>query len=276
VFGFASQLSGTPYAITVRTQPSNPVQACFVQAGSGTVAGAGVAASVICAPRSCAERKLATPTEPDGTYYVDPDGSGPLAPIQVSCDQTTDHGGWTLLAWDANTFMYPNGVPYPGLAYCASLACIRGSGVPATHVNALLERSAEFGQGQSVDRLIKATFESLGTYEYAGKYSYGSLSTVSVVYGPTVCNPGGALTGTYTGLVDGGVSATVYLDQHLAYGTQDYSADTNSYIWSPASAEGPCVGNADPAPSSFLGTWAGPQYGPVLRNASGSYSVWIR
>ena len=57
---FPSQLSGTPYAITVLTQPSAPVQACFVVGGTGTVAGAPVAAQVSCHPPA----RTATPSAP--------------------------------------------------------------------------------------------------------------------------------------------------------------------------------------------------------------------
>ncbi len=37
-------------------------------------------------------------TASDGTYYIDPDGSGPIQPFAVWCDMTRDGGGWTLMA----------------------------------------------------------------------------------------------------------------------------------------------------------------------------------
>ena len=33
----------------------------------------------------------------DGVYRIDPDGSGPTAPVNVTCAMTTDGGGWTLI-----------------------------------------------------------------------------------------------------------------------------------------------------------------------------------
>lgn len=35
---------------------------------------------------------------PSGVYTIDPDGTGPLAPISAYCDMTTDDGGWMLMA----------------------------------------------------------------------------------------------------------------------------------------------------------------------------------
>lgn len=48
-------------------------------------------------PTSCAALKAENPSAPSGTYTVDPDGSGPLAPFTVTCNMTEGGGGWTVL-----------------------------------------------------------------------------------------------------------------------------------------------------------------------------------
>ncbi|MCA9574090.1 MAG: hypothetical protein KC668_01595 [Myxococcales bacterium] len=46
---------------------------------------------------TCLALLTADPALGDGTYPLDVDGSGPLAPMQVSCDMTTEGGGWMLV-----------------------------------------------------------------------------------------------------------------------------------------------------------------------------------
>jgi hypothetical protein len=49
---------------------------------------------------TCNAIKLANPAATDGTYVIDPDGSGPFAPLSVWCDMTTDGGGYTYYPVD--------------------------------------------------------------------------------------------------------------------------------------------------------------------------------
>ena len=150
-----------------------------------------------------------------------------------------------------NSSTAPFGVPYPGLAPCPGLDCARGSGVPPGQMNALFSVSSEFGDGQSVTASTKAIHGLLGSYQYAGKYNHGSLGATSTTaaittsYAATTCAVAGSKTGTYTGIVNGGANATVYVDQHLSYYPYygDFSLDTNSYIWNVGVTANTCSGN---------------------------------
>ncbi|UTW64117.1 T9SS type A sorting domain-containing protein [bacterium SCSIO 12741] len=51
----------------------------------------------------CATIKKTDSSATDGTYWIDPDGTGGAAPYQCYCDMTTDGGGWMLVAHQKNT-----------------------------------------------------------------------------------------------------------------------------------------------------------------------------
>lgn len=46
---------------------------------------------------NCRTLLQASPQAADGTYTIDPDGSGPVQPFDVWCDMHTSGGGWTLI-----------------------------------------------------------------------------------------------------------------------------------------------------------------------------------
>ncbi|MFO0679870.1 MAG: fibrinogen-like YCDxxxxGGGW domain-containing protein [Polyangiaceae bacterium] len=91
-------LSGDTYSVTATTSgPAN----CSVPVPSGTVGTSASTVDVYCSPNSlwpasCQAWKTLHPTAPSGTYTIDTDGLGSIAPVSVYCDQTTSGGGWTL------------------------------------------------------------------------------------------------------------------------------------------------------------------------------------
>ena len=50
-----------------------------------------------CVQVSCYAWHQADANLPSGKYLIDPDGDGPIAPLEVGCDMETDGGGWTLV-----------------------------------------------------------------------------------------------------------------------------------------------------------------------------------
>eukprot|EP00019_Armaparvus_languidus_P009579 CAMPEP_0168580386 /NCGR_PEP_ID=MMETSP0420-20121227/767_1 /TAXON_ID=498008 /ORGANISM="Pessonella sp." /LENGTH=314 /DNA_ID=CAMNT_0008614495 /DNA_START=34 /DNA_END=979 /DNA_ORIENTATION=- len=90
---------------------------------------------------SCAQVLLACPFAGDGVYALDPDNN---FPVDVYCDQTTDGGGWTLVASTRTTTLNDEASPY----YAADLATLE----PATgHTGVWNGMRAQVPAGNSHD-----------------------------------------------------------------------------------------------------------------------------
>jgi hypothetical protein len=226
---------------------------------------------------SCLQVHQQQPNSPSGTYPIDPDGGGGAGSFNAFCDMVSDGGGWTLLSWAADANNSPYGPPYPGYAQCPALNCARGSGVPINQLNALIAAAKSFGKGQSATANIKATFDVLNGYQYAGKYVYPTLSGFQVSYSANVtCT--GFQTGTYTNIVNAPSSGSVYLSQSFAYSNHnDFSNDNaGTTIWDIGVPTNYCDGSGA-MPGTWMGNWTSTgQYGPGVASSAGSSAIYVR
>ncbi|KAL9975108.1 hypothetical protein ACROYT_G012225 [Oculina patagonica] len=86
-------------------------KACFVEDASSTYMGMARYPGYPALAKSCSELKKLDPTAQSGTYVIDPDGDGGLAPLfDVTCDMSDKNGvGVTVISHDSENRMFVKG-----------------------------------------------------------------------------------------------------------------------------------------------------------------------
>jgi hypothetical protein len=104
--------SSTASRIAASATTTGDAFQCSVTATDGAATSSAATAPVAVGFRSCREAKLALANAQDGQYVIDPDGSGPIAPVSLFCDMT--NGGLTLVAniYDSAGDDAPNSTDY--------------------------------------------------------------------------------------------------------------------------------------------------------------------
>lgn len=97
---------------------------------------------------SCNDWHVRSPSSPNGTYVIDPDGAGAGGTISVQCEMVIDGGGWTIIGFDDFTSGAPG---WSDASRDTSSSCVGVYGVMLGGVNT-------FGAGAASEK----TYDFLG------------------------------------------------------------------------------------------------------------------
>ena len=141
---------------------------------------------------SCKELLIAAPSTAghNGLYEIDPDGTGPNAPVTVFCEMSLDQGGWTLVGRSAGSaipFGWSTDTGSPtdmSLPYSLNVARL---GLPFSQ---LLVSGAD---GISLDAAVRAYRVGVPV-PFVGPYADAGVATsaTATLFGD--CNPAGGPT----------------------------------------------------------------------------------
>jgi hypothetical protein len=151
-------------------------------------------------PASCKAIHTASPVLGSGTYMIDPDGSGPDAPLSVTCDMAIEGGGWTIV-------FFPPDANYNGTADYTS----------------------------STERLLADATQTLIAYRSASQVAYTNYATFDL---PTEWKTTSPMNATGTDITTGvSINGGPLASTQVRYGKANF-ASLCSDAWSAATAYG--------------------------------------
>jgi galactose binding lectin-like protein len=200
-FAFAAPVaSGQPFAVTVKTQPTNPWQTCTVTGGSGTITNANIAAQVSCVANpysvSVAVTNLA------GSGLVLQDNAGDNLPIAANGTFTFATPVRSGLTYAVTVLSQPTSI-WQTCTVTGPAGSIAGAGVTLP-VNCVANKYTVGGtiSGLSGSGLVlrdnggdNLSVTANGTFTFATSVASGSPYAVTVLTPPASPNQNCAVTG---------------------------------------------------------------------------------
>jgi hypothetical protein len=137
--------------------------------------------------KNCSEIHFFNSSASSGVYLIDPDGNGPMLPMNCQCDMTTDGGGWTLVLnynhlenSSPDLKVYTDGLPIQGqtvLGFDESNTVYWGHAGTEVMSTLAFDEVRFYGVTSDHSRVIDFKTSHIGTVSY---FKTGSGSTEGI------------------------------------------------------------------------------------------------
>ncbi|MDB4980480.1 MAG: hypothetical protein JWM82_1232 [Myxococcales bacterium] len=183
-------LSGDPYAVTVKTQPTNPSQTCVVTGGAGTIGGANISATVTCTSTPFSVSVAVTGVAGDGLVLQNNAGDSLVVAVDGTYKFATGvRSGLTYAVtvltqpsdpWQTCTVTAPSGT-IAAADVTLAVACVTNKYTIGGTVSGLSGMGLVLQDNGADDLAISST----GAFKFATPIASGAAYAVTVSASPT-------------------------------------------------------------------------------------------